>query len=204
MTLYSLIANSPRVLNRSIDRIHCCFSSIHSILESRKQTRVSRTSKSTMEAWRNDSMAISRQRSWGLSPRPRVLSHASRFPFTLIFAWLRDLGKISRIGWKRWLSSSYRGICSTYFILKPDWLVTIYRIFINLGSGNLLLVSRKFFFREGNYSRKRENFCLFPLKRIHVGVISIEWNEFRRKRRMFEIRDGRIFLEYLTLSSSYF
>lgn len=124
--------------------MYCYFFSIHSRIA---ETNANFPDIKVLE--RNDSMASpGGQRSRGLSPRPRVLSHASRFPFTLIFAWLRDLGKISRIGWKRWLSSSYRGICSTYFILKPDCLVSdIYKSRIGksgrLFQGNFFLKRRR-------------------------------------------------------------
>lgn len=102
----------------------------------------------------------------GLSPRPRLLSLARHG--LSIHPDLRPiaaLGKISRIGWKRWLSSSYlRGFVPLISSLNRIASYTIYRIFINLiARGIWSLVSRKFFLGGGcrNYSRKRENnfFC---------------------------------------------
>lgn len=89
------------------------------------------------------------------------LSRVTVSPFTLIFARLRALGKISRIGWKRWLSSSYlRGFVPLISSLNRIASYTIYRIFINLiARGIWSLVSRKFFLGGGcrNYfSKERE------------------------------------------------
>lgn len=91
----------------------------------------------------------------GLSPRPRVLSlslsRVTASPFTLIFARLRALGKISRIGWKRWLSSSYRGFVPLISSLNRIASYTIYRIFINLialGESGHLFQGNFFFWRR--------------------------------------------------------
>lgn len=94
------------------------------------------------------------------------LSRVTASPFTLIFARLRALGKISRIGWKRWLSSSYRGFVPLISSLNRIASYTIYRIFINLialgESGHLF--QGNFFFLEGGDAGiilERERIFLF-------------------------------------------
>lgn len=102
------------------------------------------------------------------------LSRVTASPFTLIFARLRALGKISRIGWKRWLSSSYRGFVPLISSLNRIASYTIYRIFINLialgESGHLF--QGNFFFWRGEmqelFSKEREFFCFVVYPRFLI------------------------------------
>lgn len=93
------------------------------------------------------------------------LSRVTASPFTLIFARLRALGKISRIGWKRWLSSSYRGFVPLISSLNRIASYTIYRIFINLialGESGHLFQGNFFFWGCRNYSRGFFCFVVYP------------------------------------------